>query len=93
MSQVQTQKDSLYAKADELSQLLYSRKFDELDEARQQTMLRSVRKLHREIAEPQPGFCFDCGKPVPFGKTECRHCHENILPKGYYWNGRWEPML
>ncbi len=48
---------------------------------------RKKRKLMRQIeSEPLQGFCFDCGKPLMRDDaSQCRTCHENILPRDEMW--------
>jgi hypothetical protein len=79
MSQAQSQiENPLMIEAENLSQLLYNKPYADLDENRQEIMRRSARALLREkCTEVQPGFYFQCGKPVPFEKTECRRCHDS----------------
>ncbi len=95
MSAIQPQRDWIYSKADELSQLVYNKKFDELDEVRQARVLGTARRQYRERAEPEPGFCFQCGvKLLRDDSAECRKCHDPIDSVGqYYCNGRWEPII
>lgn len=85
----------LLREAESLSQLLYNKPYAELDENRQEIMRRSARALLREkCTDVQPGYCFDCGKPLSDGKTECRSCHDPIDRVGqYYFNGRWELII
>jgi hypothetical protein len=79
MSATQPQRDWIYSKADELSQLVYNKKFDELDEVRQERVLGTARRESRERAEPELGFCFQCGKKLMReDATECRTCHDPI---------------
>jgi hypothetical protein len=99
MSQQSTQiqfENPILREADTLSQLLYNKPYAELDEKRQETMLRSAHALPREkCTDGQPGYCFQCGdKLMREDSAECRKCHDPIDSVGqYYFNGRWEPII
>jgi hypothetical protein len=95
MSATQPQRDWIYLKADELSQRVYGRKFDELDEVRQERVLGTARREYRDYQEPEPGFCFQCGVKLDReDSSECRKCHDPIdSPGRYYFNGRWELII
>jgi hypothetical protein len=69
----------LFREAEDLARVVYGKPFDSLDAVRQARILGTAsRNLQdRGQIEPEPGFCFDCGRELAFkNSAQCWHCHE-----------------
>ena len=71
----------LIEESESLSQLLYNKSFNELDEARQQLMMKSAKRALKDriFYEPQPGECFSCGRETVQDSYQCWSCHEGRM--------------
>ena len=72
----------LIEESESLSQILYNKSFNELDEVRQARITASAKRALKDqiFYEPQPGECFNCHRVLSPDQIQCWHCHEGTHP-------------